>query len=200
MTTQPAQRGPAQSGTAQSGTPQSGTAQSGTPQLGRYTIDPERSRVGFATRHLFGLPVRGSFAIRSGTVDVTEPAARSSVRVEIDAASFDTGNQTRDKNVRSGRFLDADRYPTMRFTADRLDDSTLAGMLTVRGVSRPVTVTLEEVTRQDGTRQEAPTADHASFAARATTRIDRTDFGVTASRGLAGRYLTVTLDIRCVGQ
>jgi polyisoprenoid-binding protein YceI len=178
-------------------------AQHGTAQLGRYAIDPEHSRVGFATHHLFGLPVRGSFAIRSGTVDVAEPAARSSVDVEIDAASFDTGNPARDRNVRSGRFLDADHHPTMRFTADVLDGSTLTGMLTVRGISRPVTLTLEEMTQQEMTQQEmtqpeVPAADPASFAARATTRIDRTEFGVTASRGLAGRYLTVTLDIRCV--
>ena len=62
------------------------------PRLGRYDIDPDGSSVAFRTRHLFGLaPVRGTFRIKAGTVDVTEPLASSRVRVEIDAASFRTG-------------------------------------------------------------------------------------------------------------
>ena len=55
-----------------------------TPQLGRYQIDPGGSSVTFRTRHLFGLaPVRGRFAIRAGTVDVSEPLAVSPVYAEI---------------------------------------------------------------------------------------------------------------------
>ena len=49
-----------------------------TPQPGHYDIDPDRSRVTFATRHLFGLGrVKGGFAIRGGTVDVADPIAAS---------------------------------------------------------------------------------------------------------------------------
>ena len=63
------------------------------PRLGRYDIDPASSAVRFRTRHLFGLaPVRGRFQIRAGTVDVTEPASESRVRVEIDTASLKSGN------------------------------------------------------------------------------------------------------------
>jgi hypothetical protein len=58
------------------------------PRPGRYEIDTSCSAVTFRTRHLFGLaPVRGSFAIRAGTVDVAEPLAGSSVYVQIDPAS-----------------------------------------------------------------------------------------------------------------
>ena len=61
------------------------------PLPGRYEIDTSCSAVTFRTRHLFGLaPVRGSFRIRAGTIDVAEPLADSSVHVQIDPASFRT--------------------------------------------------------------------------------------------------------------
>jgi hypothetical protein len=85
------------------------------PRPGRYEIDTSCSAVTFRTRHLFGLaPVRGSFAIRAGTVDVAEPLADSGVHVQIDPASFRTKNGQRDNAVRSERLLDTDRYPRPR--------------------------------------------------------------------------------------
>lgn len=107
--------------------------------------------------------------------------------IDIDTASFHTGNEQRDNTVRSARFLDADRHPVMTFTSGPLHGSTLEGTLTVREVTRPVTLTIEE-----------PAVRPGAFTARATTRIDRTEFGVTAQRGIAGRYLDVTLEIQCV--
>jgi polyisoprenoid-binding protein YceI len=159
-----------------------------TPQLGRYEIDTKRSTVTFRTRHLFGLaPVRGTFTIRTAVVDVTEPPAGSRVRAEIEAGSFHTRNPARNSAVKSRRFLDADRYPLMIFQTERCQGNVITGTLTVRDVKRPVTLSIEKLEMAPG-----------SFTARATTRIDRTEFGVTASRGLAGRYLDLTLDVRCV--
>ncbi|MFI6683850.1 YceI family protein [Streptomyces sp. NPDC050485] len=158
------------------------------PGLGRYEIDPAGSTVTFTTRHVFGLlPVHGSFAIRSGTVDIVEPLTASSVRAEVDPASFRTGSRQRDTAVRSARFLDTARHPVMTYTADRLDGTALTGTLTVCGVTQPVTLAIENSASSAG-----------AFTARATTRIDRTRFGVTASRGMAGRYLDVRVEVRCV--
>jgi polyisoprenoid-binding protein YceI len=158
------------------------------PWPGRYEIDTSCSAVTFKTRHLFGLaPVRGSFAIRTGMIRVTEPLAFSSVYAEIDPASFRTGNARRDTTVHSARLLDPDRYPVMTFTAEVVNGLSLHGMLTVRNVTMPISLPIE---------QSAVTP--RSFDARATTRIDRTEFGVTAYRGLAGRYLDVTVEVRCV--
>ena len=159
-----------------------------TPQLGRYQIDPAGSSVTFRTRHLFGLaPVRGRFAIRAGIVDVSEPLSGSRVYAEIDAASFHTGNPVRDARVRSAGFLGAGEYPVLAFSSKSFDGQVLAGTLTVREATRPVSV-LAEVTG----------VSPREFTARAKVRIDRYDFGVTASRGLAGRYLDVSLEVRCV--
>jgi polyisoprenoid-binding protein YceI len=158
------------------------------PQLGRYQIDPDGSSVRFRTRHLFGLaPVRGRFAFRAGTVDVAEPLTESRIHAEIESASFHTRNPVRDIQVRSAGFLAADEHPVLAFSSTGLDGQVIDGTLTVRGVTRPVSV-LAEITGVT-TRE---------FTARATVRIDRYDFGVTASRGLAGRYLDVTMEVRCV--
>jgi polyisoprenoid-binding protein YceI len=159
-----------------------------TPQLGRYEIDAGRSTVTFRTRHLFGLaPLRGRFAVRGGTVDIAEPLAASAVCAQIDAASFHTRHPQRDASVRSARLLDVARHPVVTFTSERIDGRELTGTLTVRGVTRPVTLSVEPL-------ELSP----RSFTVRATTRIDRTEFGVTAYRGLAARYLTMSLEIQCV--
>ena len=158
------------------------------PRPGRYEIDISSSAVTFRTRHLFGLaPVRGSFAIRAGTIDVGEPLAHSSAFVRIDAASFRTGNGQRDDQVRSERLLDTERYPLITFRSESVDGLALTGTLTVRNVTMPVTLSMEQ------------TAARARwFNARASVRIDRTEFGVTAYRGMAGRYLDITIEARCV--
>jgi polyisoprenoid-binding protein YceI len=165
------------------------------PPVGRYGIDPRASTVTFKSRHLFGLaPVAGTMAIRDGLVDIADPLTGSSVQVEIDTASFDTGSGQRDRDVRSPRFLDAERYPSMTFTSERLDRSegrwTLAGTLLVRDVARPVSLAIE--------RSTVPPGRPTSFVVCAATRIDRTEFGLTAAKGLAGRHIDISLRIQGV--
>jgi polyisoprenoid-binding protein YceI len=167
------------------------------PRIGRYAIDSRGSTIAFRSRHLFGLaPVRGTMAVRGGLVEVADPITDSSVQVEIDTTSFHTGSRHRDRDVRSARFLDAARYPSMRFTSQRLDRSDgrwrLTGTLLVRDVARPVSLAIERSTVQPGTPN--------SFVVCASTWIDRTDFGLTAFRGMAGRHLDVSLRILGVPQ
>jgi polyisoprenoid-binding protein YceI len=178
-----------------------------TPQPGHYDIDPDRSHVTFATRHLFGLGrVKGSFAVRGGAADVADPIGASAIYAEIETASFRTSSRPRDHSVLSPRFLDPAGHPVMTFRSDRIDGQqglepsggsrgvappgqpgqVLTGTLTVRGTTGPVTLT---VTRCEVSR--------GSFTARATARIDRTEFGITAARGLAARYLDLTVEVRC---
>jgi polyisoprenoid-binding protein YceI len=165
------------------------------PPVGRYGIDRRASTITFKCRHLFGLaPVAGTMAISHGLVDIADPLTGSSVQVEIDTTSFDTGSSQRDRDVRSPRFLDAERYPSMTFISERLDRSedhwTLVGTLMVRGVARSVSLAVE--------RSTVPPGRPTSFVICATTRIDRTEFGLTAAKGLAGRHLDISLRIQGV--
>jgi len=159
------------------------------PQLGRYEIDVSRSTVKFRTRHMFGLgPVRGTFAIRSGSADIAEPLADSAIHAEIDTASFRTRNPLRNRSVLSARFLDAARFPVISFRDGLVsaDGRTVRGTLTVREVCKPVSLSIGQVSMAE-----------QSFTASATVRVDRTEFGVTDMRGLAGRYLDLTVEVRC---
>ncbi|RAG81939.1 YceI family protein [Streptacidiphilus pinicola] len=164
---------------------------------GRFAIDPVASTLSFTARHLFGLGlVRGTFAIRRGSVDVAEPPAGSTavtaataVTAEVDAGSIDTGHTSRDAKVRSATLLDAGRHPVIGFVSERVSETELTGILTVRGVARPVRLQLTDST---------VAAEGRAFHVRATTTVDRTAFGVTALRGLAGRSLGITLEITCV--
>jgi len=161
-----------------------------TPRLGRYDIDPSRSAVTFRTRHLFGLaPVRGTFAIRGGTVDIAEPITESVIVAEIETASFRTGNSQRDSSVLSPRFLNPAKHPVMVFRSERIDAGTgvLIGTLTVGGITRPVSLSIVHYAPSSG-----------SFTVRAATRIDRTEYGITAMRGLAGRHLEMSVEVQCV--
>ncbi len=160
------------------------------PRLGRYEIDTDRSRITFRTRHLFGLlPVRGSFGVGQGIVDIAGPLGDSRVRAEVPTASFRTGNDRRDEHVRSPAFLDAARHPVMTFVSTQVTGTSLTGTLSVGEVCQPVDLSVELVDQCA-----------AEFTVRATTRIDRTAFGITASPGLAGRHLDVSLEITCVHQ
>lgn len=157
------------------------------PPAGTYTVDAAASKISFDTKHLFGLgAVHGVFPIRSGSVQVTEPVADSSIRVEVDAAGVDSANPGRDKQVRAKGLLDTATHPTIVFAAGVGEGSTLTGTLTVREVTRPLTLQVREVTLQQG-----------GFTARATTTVDRYEFGIVAKKGLAARMLDLTVEVRC---
>jgi len=115
------------------------------------------------------------------------PGAGPAIYAEIDTASFSTGNPQRDQTVLSARFLDATRFPVITFRDGHVsaDNRTLRGTLPVGEVSRPVTLSLGQVT-----------VIGRSFTASATLRVDRTEFDLTAMRGLAGRYLNLTAEVR----
>lgn len=159
------------------------------PAAGRYRLDPGRSSVAFRTRHLFGLAaVAGTVRVASGEITIDPGVPRASVTATLSASSFATGNRARDRDVRSARFLDTERHPDITFTAGTLHQAggrwTLAGELTVREVSRPVTLVVESAE-----------AAGAGFRVRATTRIDRYAFGLTAAKGMAARYLGIELTV-----
>ena len=159
------------------------------PAPGTYRIDAARSAITFTTRHLFGLgAVRCHFELRDGEIRVTDPVHESSARAKISAASFHTGNASRDSAVRSARLLDTGAHPDITFISRRLDQAggrwVLRGLLSVRGKAHPVNLLIEEA-RPAG----------RDLHLRASVRLDRYDFGITKARGLAARHLTGRLDI-----
>jgi polyisoprenoid-binding protein YceI len=165
------------------------------PAAGVYRLEPSESAISFATRHLFGLaPAGGTFALREGTVDVTTPAERSVVHATIAADSFDTRIAARDNAVRSKQYLDVARHPDITFTAngvtrDDVDGGgdggwVLRGELTVRGRTEPLDVRIDEIRVHDDRLRLLASAD-----------VDRYAWGVTAMKGMTGRWLRFTLSL-----
>ncbi len=115
---------------------------------GDYTLDPAHTRLGFVARHAMVTKVRGEFTEFSGTahVDTADPS-KSSVSVTIAANSIATGQQQRDDHLRSGDFFESEQHPEITFVSTSVardgDEWSITGDLTIKGVSRPVTVPFE---------------------------------------------------------
>lgn len=165
------------------------TGQVQLPAVGEYRIDAEASTITFRTRHVFGLaPVSGSFRLREGHLRVAEEVTESTAHATISAGSFHTGVSNRDAMVRSGTYLDVENHPHITFTSTGLSTSdghwVLHGTLTVRGRGCPIDVLVER-SQVDGPRVRL----------RASARVDRYEFGITAMKGMTGRWLTMTLEL-----
>ncbi|MDQ3980933.1 MAG: YceI family protein [Actinomycetota bacterium] len=172
------------------------------PEAGIYEIDPAHSAVEFVARHLMLTKVRGRFGRFEGTINVAEEPFRSSVDVVIDAASVDTGDEKRDGHLRSGDFLNVEEYPTLEFHGTRLEPVgerwTLEGDLTIRGVTRPVTLDVD----YEGAVVDPFGNSRIGFSA--TTEIDREDWGLTWNVALetggvlVGRKIVIDLTVSAI--
>ncbi|POX60758.1 hypothetical protein C3492_25740 [Streptomyces sp. Ru62] len=115
-------------------------------ETGLWQLDPTASTVGLRHKTLWGLvTVKGTFTGVGGTGEV-RPDGSATGTVTLDAASLDTKSTKRDVHLRSADFFDTDRHPEITFAvrgADRLEGDTVrvTGQLTVRGVSRPLSLT-----------------------------------------------------------
>ena len=157
---------------------------------GTYRIDRDQSEVRYSGKHMFGLGrVHATFSIEEGQIEVTDPIEASSATVVVDAASFHSDSARRDKDVRSAGLLDVTNQPHITFDSHELrrsGDGWLAiGTLTVHGNTLPVDVLFDLVQQEAGGIRLHGRAEH----------LDRTAFGITGSRGFAGRYLDVELDV-----
>lgn len=114
-----------------------------------WKIDSAHSQIQFSVRHMMISKVRGEFADFGGTIDFDEDNPKATtVHVEIDAASIDTGVEDRDNHLRSEDFLHVEEYPTITFESKRVEvtgdrSARLVGDLTIRGRSREVALDVE---------------------------------------------------------
>ncbi|MBY8878922.1 YceI family protein [Actinacidiphila acidipaludis] len=150
---------------------------------GTWTIDAVHSDVSFYVRHLGVSKVRGNFETFEGTIVTGENPLDSKVDAVIKTASVNTKNEMRDNHVRGDDFLDVEKFPEMTFTTTAIRPKTselfeVDGELTLKGVTKPVTLQLE--LNGFGTHYEG----HAIAGFSAATEISRSEFGVTG--GAAG--------------
>lgn len=144
-----------------------------------WKIDPAHSSAHFVIRHMMITNVRGGFSGVQGTV-VYDPAdlSSSSVDVTIDKSTLNTGDANRDAHVKSADFLDVEKHPTITFKSKSItkdgDDLKVKGDLTLHGVTKEVVLNVDGPTGE----QKDPYGN-TRVGASATTKIKRSDFGLT---------------------
>ena len=149
-----------------------------------WKIDPAHSSAQFVVRHMMITNVRGGFSGVQGTV-VYDPADlnASSVDVTIDKKTLSTGDTNRDTHVKSAEFLDVENFPTITFKSKTItkdgDGLKVTGDLTLHGVTKEVALNVEGPTEE----QKDPWGN-IRVGASATTKIKRSDFGLTWNAAL----------------
>jgi polyisoprenoid-binding protein YceI len=149
-----------------------------------FSIDSTHSSVGFSVRHMMFAKVRGRFGAFHGTVHLDpEKLEQSSVEVEIEAKSIDTGTPDRDTHLRSADFFDVEKFPTLTFKSTRIEDLgqgryAVHGNLSLHGVEREVTLAAE----YGGLAKDPWGNQRALFTASGS--LDRRDFGLKWNQAL----------------
>lgn len=172
------------------------------PAAGPWTIDASHTTVGFYAKHLMVTKVRGTFGAVTGTVEVGARPEDSKVDVDIETGSVDTGSPDRDAHLRGADFFDVDNFPMMRFVSTSVEPHhhawRLHGELTIKDVTRPVTLDLDF----DGVAVDPWGKPHAAFTAR--TEIDREEWGLNwnvaleAGGWLVSKKVTIEIDAQLV--
>jgi polyisoprenoid-binding protein YceI len=175
------------------------------PAPGTYVLDPTHTRIGFIARHLMVTKVRGNFSEFDGSITIAANPAESTAQANIRALSIETGAPDRDTHLRSGDFLEAERYPELTFARARVvaqkgTKFTVVGDLTIKGVTKQVELAVEldgVVTDPFGNEKLAVTAH---------TEINREDFGMTWNAALetggvlVSQKVTIEIEAQAVRQ
>jgi polyisoprenoid-binding protein YceI len=149
---------------------------------GSWNLDTAHSRVGFVARHAMVTKVRGAFNDFEGTAVVGEGIESAQIDLTIQVGSIDTRNADRDGHLKSGDFLEIEKFPTITFhsTSVAAEGTTLqvTGDLTIKGVTKSVTVPFDF----EGAAQDPFGNVRAGFEGSIT--ILRSDYGITWNAAL----------------
>ncbi len=162
-----------------------------------YTIDPAHTYPHFAISHLGFSTLHGRFNHTRGKLIIDEAAHSGSVEVVIDAASIDTAHKKRDDHLRSPDFLNAVEFPEITYRSSHVTlhdgSATVAGELTIMGVSRPVTLDVQHI--KCGVN---PISKKAACGFDASATIKRSDFGITYGLPGIGDEMQLTFEVEAI--
>lgn len=161
-----------------------------------WQIDPAHTAAGFAVKHLMISTVRGQFKGITGTINWDDQdITKSTVDVTIDSTTVDTSEPMRDKDLKSEKFFDVAKYPTITFKSKKVEAVSagklkITGDLTIHGVTKEAVLDVEGPT--------APVKDpwgNTRVAASATTKVNRQDYGVKWNANMDGGGVVVGDDV-----
>lgn len=165
-----------------------------------YNFDKAHTKIGFTAQHLVISSVDGRFKDFEGSITLDpNDLTKSSVKVSVKTASVDTDNESRDNDLRNSEFLDVAKYPEMTFVSDKIEKRgegyVAIGTFTLKGVSKKIELPFTFA---------GPIADPWGMqrvAAKASTKINRQDYGVKYNQAmkngtaLVGNEVTITLTV-----
>ena len=169
---------------------------------GTWDIDATHSTVGFSVRHMMVSKVRGYFTKFEGVIVTAADPAASTVEASIDMDSIDTRQEQRDAHIKSADFFDTGNHTVMTFRSTGIkakgDDWTVEGELTIKGITKPTTLSLE----LNGFGPDAYGGTRAGFTGK--TDISRKEYGVDIDMPMdgggvvVGDKISVELEIEAV--
>jgi polyisoprenoid-binding protein YceI len=170
----------------------------------RWNIDSSHSLAEFSVRHLMITTVKGRFGKVEGFVNYDpEKPTEASIEATIDASSIDTRDEKRDAHLKSADFFDVEHHPTLTFKSTKVtktDDGYKAvGDLTMRGVSKPVTLEVEGPTETS----KDPWGN-TRIGASAHAKVNRKDWNLNwnvaleAGGVLVGEQVKISLEVSLI--
>lgn len=164
----------------------------------RYAIDPAHTFPSFEVRHLGVSIQRGRFNRTRGTITLDREARTGTVQISIDPDSVDTGGAQLEAVLRSDQYFDTEQFPVAEFRARHIEfdgdrPARIPGELTLRGVTRPLTLVVTSFACA-----VQPIFRRPVCGADATATVRRSEFGMTRHLGLVGDEVRLLIQVEAV--
>jgi polyisoprenoid-binding protein YceI len=163
----------------------------------KWVLDPMHSEVQFKVKHLVISTVTGSFKSFEGDLETeSDDFSNAKINFSLQVDSIDTNQDQRDGHLKSAEFFDAEKYPLISFKSTSFtksgDDYSLVGDLTIKDVTKPVTLAVEH----GGTAGDFYGNTKAGFEI--TGKINRKEFGLTWDGVTEAGSIVVGEDIKLI--
>lgn len=163
--------------------------------MAKWSLDPAHSELGFKVKHLMINNVKGQFGSFSLDVESSADDFKAAIiSFKADVDSISTGNEQRDGHLKSADFFEVDKYPTLTFSSTGFDGKKLAGVLTIKGVGKPVELEVEF----GGIAKDPWGNTKAGFTV--TGKINRKDFGLNWNAALETGGFLVSDDVQLLAE
>ncbi|MDY0052173.1 MAG: YceI family protein [Aliarcobacter sp.] len=158
---------------------------------GTYNVDVSHSNVGFAVKHMMITNVSGKFNDVAGSFEFDEKTnTLTSLNGEIIVASINTANEKRDAHLKEEELFDAEKFPKIEFKTTKIENNTVYGDFTMKGVTKNIKLNLEN----GGVITDPWGKQRAGFEL--TGKINRKDFGITWNKILETGGVTVGEEVK----
>lgn len=164
---------------------------SGALYAGTYNVDKSHSNVGFKVKHMMISNVTGKFNDVAGAFEFDEKTKTlKSISGEIVTASIDTANEKRDEHLKSADLFDTAQFPKITFKSTKIDKNKVQGELTMKGVTKVVTLDLEtsDVIKDPWGKQRT------GFSLNG--KIKRSDYGISWNKALETGGVAVSDEVK----